>query len=340
MPGNILFDVVFKITAFCLLAVFFSLSHSPEILADDTISTVEQINRNYTGNLGKYSVVVHAVASLSNLTQDGFKVSELSGLAWDKDEQILYALSDNGYILHLRPRFRDGNLENITLVSGYSLHDEKGKILKYRNSDSEGIAIRNSDNNIKGDTELYVCFERIPRIIRYSMTGTYLGAEQLPEHLAKIENYSSENKSLESIAIHPEFGIIVGTERPLNNETGDLLYLYSLSGHKWNIPVQNAYYGGLVDLALMDDNSILVLERSYGGLIPTMEISLHRLVPENNEAELLIAFKPADDIFNENYEGIARYEGNRYFMVSDDNNHPLNKTLLLYISINRNERLN
>ena len=308
--------------------------------AAGSIATVEQIDRSYTSNQGSYSIKLHAVASLSNLTQDGFKIAELSGLGWDEDEQILYVLSDNGYILHLRPRFNQGNLVDILLLDGYSLHDSKGRILKYKASDSEGIALQNSDNGIRDDTVILVSFERIPRIIRYTTTGTYIDSIPLPGKLANIQNYASENKSLEAIAIHPEFGIITGAERPLQNESGDQIFIYSLSGYEWNLPVHNAYYGGLVDLAIMEDKSILALERAYGGLIPKMEITLHRLDPVNDKSEQLITFTSADEIFSENFEGIARHEGVRFFMVSDDNNHPLNKTLLLYLSISKSDIAN
>ena len=39
---------------------------------------------------------------------NGIKISELSGLAWDKDEQLLYAISDKGHIFHFRLAL-DGN---------------------------------------------------------------------------------------------------------------------------------------------------------------------------------------------------------------------------------------
>jgi len=34
-------------------------------------------------------------------------LSELSGLTWDEDEEILYAVTDRGLLLHLRPVIRN-----------------------------------------------------------------------------------------------------------------------------------------------------------------------------------------------------------------------------------------
>ena len=35
----------------------------------------------------------------------------------------------------------------------------------------------------------------------------------------------------------------------------------------------------------------------------------------------------------DNFESVARHEGNRYFVISDDNENPIQKTLLLYFEI-------
>ena len=40
----------------------------------------------------------------------GFKTSELSGLAWDQDEQLLYAVSDLGHIIHFRVEVSDDKI--------------------------------------------------------------------------------------------------------------------------------------------------------------------------------------------------------------------------------------
>ena len=52
---------------------------------------------------GDELIHIQAVAQLSNFTINGLKVSELSDLAWDADEELLYALSDNGYLCDYWP---------------------------------------------------------------------------------------------------------------------------------------------------------------------------------------------------------------------------------------------
>ncbi|OQW92898.1 MAG: hypothetical protein BWK79_13870, partial [Beggiatoa sp. IS2] len=48
-------------------------------------------------------VRLHGMLEIFNETVDGILLSELSGLAWDEDEEILYAVSDKGNLFHLRP---------------------------------------------------------------------------------------------------------------------------------------------------------------------------------------------------------------------------------------------
>ncbi|MCK5431582.1 MAG: hypothetical protein KAJ03_02500, partial [Gammaproteobacteria bacterium] len=80
---------------------------------------------------GDELIHIQAVAQLSNFTINGLKVSELSDLAWDADEELLYALSDNGYLLSFRPVFNEGRLIDILIINGLPLRDDKGKKLRW-----------------------------------------------------------------------------------------------------------------------------------------------------------------------------------------------------------------
>ena len=289
----------------------------------------------YKNDTGKYDLAVMAAATLTNITINGFKISELSGLAWDNDENILYALSDNGYVLHLQPVFNNDQLKEIRFIAGYSLLDKNDRPLKYKASDSEGLAAIQSDNHVKGDTQLIVSFERIPRLILYNTRGNLISEITLPDILTDINNYHSENKSLEAVTINEKFGIITGPEFALKNQDSSQINIYSVSGKSWHFPLHDQYHGGLVDMTTMEDGSILALERSYGGLFPSIQISLHRLVlgETYSPGETICNFSGDDDLFNNNFEGITRFRKNTYFMISDDNNHPFNRTILIYFSI-------
>ena len=274
---------------------------------------------------------VEAVAELSNITINGSKISELSDLAWDHDENLLYALSDNGHLISLMPIFKGKQLNELLMVNGFSLHDDKGKKLRWENSDSEGLTLINSNNHIHGDTQYIVSFERIPRVIQYNKEGFIEKQIDIPEKLRKITNYRSENKSLESILFHEQLGLIIGTEYSLKEEDKTQLGFYALDGHFRSFP---AYFenGALTSLATTNNNDILALERVYGGFFSGFKVALHhlRLVEDHVEDKVIAKFLPAEGFFNDNFEGIERHEGDYYFMISDDNNHPAKRTILIY----------
>jgi hypothetical protein len=138
---------------------------------------------------------------LPELSVNGLRLSQLSGLAWDQDEQILYAISDKGALFHLRPLWRDGNLTGVRLLRAVALKEKNGKALKEPRADSEGLDIRKGRNGKKADAELIISFERVPRIARYRPDGTLLGELTLPAPLDERGHYRRGNKALESVCV-------------------------------------------------------------------------------------------------------------------------------------------
>ena len=340
-PGNPVKDTMLTrltlITIIQLITALYSTTYN--VFATESVATVEQLNTKLINETGSYSVVIHSIATLTNITVNGFKVTELSGLGWDEDENILYALSDNGYLLHLRPVIKTDQLIDVIFVDGFALKDEKSRPLKYKKSDSEGITVLNGNNGTPGDTELLVCFERYPRLVKYMPDGNMITEIKIPDPLSDIKNYRSENRSLESVTVHKTLDIMLAPEFSLNGQDSNVMTVYSINGQSWTIPLYNGHYGALVDMTTMPDGSLLLLERSYGGLFPVMDITLHRFTPDNkdDESEIIYTFSHNNGLFEENFEGITRYKGNQYFMISDDNNHPLKRILLVYFSIMKTE---
>jgi len=274
---------------------------------------------------------VQAVAELSNITINGSKVSELSDLAWDRDEELLYALSDNGYLLSFKPIFVEQRLDDVLMINGITLRDEKNKKLRWKNSDSEGLTLINSNNKIQGDTKYIVSFERQPRVVQYNQNGFIDKQLEIPEKLRSISNYRSENKSLESVLFHDQLGLIIGTEYSLKGEDKAQLGFYTLDGKFWSFP---AYFndGALTSLTTSNDNGLLAVERIYGGIFSGFKVAIHHLHINGDhiEAKVIAQFLPSEGIFNDNFESIERHEDDYYFMISDDNNHPAKRTILIY----------
>ncbi len=256
------------------------------------------------------------------------KISELSGLAWDKDKNILYAISDNADLYHLKPQIVNNTLVGIRLLAAYKLTKKNGKRLKSR--DSEGLAIWNG--------QLIISFERKPKIAKFTPTGRLISKYRLPKKLAKIKNYQSKNKSLEAVTRHPRFGILTAPEYPLKN-TGNKHTIYSLkTKQQWTIPAYPAPNSAIVALETLKDGSILVLERAFSSIFKPLIISVRQVwlstcscsKGDDSEFKQIAVFNNFKGWEIDNFEGLTHHKDNYFFMVSDDNDSKLQKTLLTY----------
>ncbi len=98
---------------------------------------------------------------LSEVTRDSRRLSQLSGLAWDDDDGILYALSDKGTLFHLQPLFEGDILTGVKLLQSLPLRElGSDKPLRGWRIDAEGLDIVNGRNGRRDDAELIIGKER------------------------------------------------------------------------------------------------------------------------------------------------------------------------------------
>jgi hypothetical protein len=263
---------------------------------------------------------------------DGLKLVGLSGLAWDEDEQLLYAISDHGRLFHLRVHIDNDRLVAAEVVAGYPLTDGDGRALRYPWSDAEGLTLDRGNDGRRGNSELLVSFEHRPRVRVYDMHGRRLRAEPLPAPLEDRHHYADPNRALESITRHPRHGLLVAPERPLRGD--DTLRLFDQQGRNWRHALRTAPGSALVALEALPDGRLLALERAFVAPYLPFEISLREvdLIPNDDTARVrdLAVFSTADGWRLDNFEGLTRHRGRRFFMVSDDNDSVWQDTLLVY----------
>ncbi|HPF58002.1 MAG TPA: esterase-like activity of phytase family protein [Candidatus Competibacteraceae bacterium] len=264
----------------------------------------------------------------------------LSGLAWDEDASILYALSDRGSLFHLQPELNtQGHLTGIQVIAAYPLRNALDRPLRPPDDDAEGLAIRNSGNGVQGDTELLVSFEIRLRVVRYSPTGLWRGEEKLPALLRDPGHYRNPNQGLEAITVDPFRGILVGTEVSLLNDPSDQVRLFQLDGRSWNYRLSPAPKSALVAMEVLPDGSLLTLERAFVAPLRPLIISLRRTpLPEPGGVAPLnvtdvAVFDSSQGWLLDNFEGLTRYQDQRFFMISDDNCSAWQSTLLVYFEL-------
>lgn len=308
-------------------------------VSSSEVSAPHEISARYRNGQRFMGIRLLGALRLKPVRIDGQPLRELSGLAWDQDEKLLYAISDGGRLFHFRPRFGGGLLTGLEGRAAYALRDPEGRPLTGVWADSEGLAIENGDNGIPGDTRLVVSFERRPRLVRYSTEGRVLDLIPLPGPLTAVANFASANKSLESVTHHPAFGWLAAPEWPMRGSPSAIIEIWSAAGMSWEYPLREVPNNALVAMEALEDGSLVTLERGHGLLYAPLIISLRRTFPLAPGARRLPGAATAA-VFDssagwriDNFEGLARHQGLRFFLVSDDNENAVQATILLYLEI-------
>jgi hypothetical protein len=276
---------------------------------------------------------------LDTASIDGQRLGGLSGLAWDADESLLYAVSDRGRLFHLEPRFQGGQLVAISARAAYPLLDRHGRPLSGPRADAEALVVRHGANGVAGDSELSIAFERVVRIADYSPDGRLVRLRALPKTLLDDGVRGAGNRALESLAEHPVLGLLSAPERPLGDSEGSLVGIYALDGGRWSYPLRAATNASLVDLEALPDGALVTLERAYGWMYLPVIISLRHTRPtranagERLQVHTLAVMDSSRGWSVDNFEALARHSGMKFFLASDDNFHHLQKTILVYLEV-------
>jgi len=294
---------------------------------------LKQIEQPY--RTGKLQIL--SVLKLETAEFNGLEMVELSGLAWSDDDQTLYAISDHGVVFHLKPVFEDGILAGVRLQDAHALKGEGGSALSGPYHDSEGVFVVNDRNRVTGDDELIISYERRPRIQRHDARGMWKGNIDLPPYLEDVNHYRGSNSALESVTLHPDHGVLTIPQDPLDNALPNTLVIYSASGRQWVMPRSEDEGLSVVAIETMPDGKLLLMQRRHRTFGTRWKIVLGRLTLHDDGhavSERLAEITSDQEEFHvDNFEGLARHSGNRYFMISDDNEHALQDTLLVYFEI-------
>ncbi len=311
----------------------------PQPVASSELSAPHELHATYRNGSRFMGIRLLGALRLKPVPVDGQPLRELSGLAWDEDEGILYAVSDGGRVFHLRPEFEGELLTGLSGVAGYSLNDPEGRPLSGVWADSEGLAIENGDNGIRGDTRLVISFERRPRLGRYSTKGRFIEPIALPAPLSNVASYASANKSLESVTRHPTFGWLFAPEWPLRGSVSGTVEIWSAGGMRWSYPLRDVSNNALVAMEALEDGSLVTLERGHGMLYSPLIIALRRTRPLETgpggvlEVATAAVFDTSAGWRIDNFEGLARHRGLHFFLASDDNENAVQTTILLYLEM-------
>lgn len=263
---------------------------------------------------------------------DGVSLRGLSDLAWSESEQVLYAVSDFGWLFRMQPVFTNGQLTDVRLLDSHPLTDATGRPLRGKWRDSEGLTFAPGPD---GNPALFVSFERAPRITRIDTQGRWQADAPLPSPFADPASYANPNAALEALAWHPRRGLLSGPELPPPGAMpAGHTPLFSLDGRRHPYLLHTGPRCALVALNAWEGDELLALERCYDG--GRLEIALRRFtLPETDGFTLrpdnLALFRLQDGWLLDNFEGMTRIGARGLLLVSDDNDSSRQRTLLLYL---------
>jgi len=250
------------------------------------------------------------ISDAKELKFSSSNINELSALAYKKD--ILYILSDKGFLHHFSILIEDDKIKKLSLKKTIKL---KGKKL-----DSEGLVLK--------DDKLLISFERKPKVVLYSKDGIKIKKKKIYKDLRNIKNYKSKNKALESVAYNKKYGIITAPELPLKKSDKKYHTLYSKK-KKWDFLA----CGGITALEFMSKNEIMILQRDFNSLTRRRVATISKLNLKNLEYTVLAKLDSSKGWNIDNFEGLTKVDEKKYLMISDDNNSFFQKTLLVLFEV-------
>jgi Esterase-like activity of phytase len=280
---------------------------------------------------GSGIVGIHILDSIAvPPSNNGVKIAELSGLAWDEDEQLLYAVSDKGYLHHFRLELDGDKIAALTPVFSTGILGGSTGAARTNFKNAEGLDVLGAANGRRGDSELLVAFEDGPAVERFSTDGRRLGGIELPSPLADKNQYTADNNRIEALSMGPNQELLIAPEKPLLNGTGTAHEIYSAGGTTWSYPRKKG--SSIKAIEFLPGGDLLVLQREKaaegGKFVSLLVIDLDACDASAHcdavDLPVLSGRLPAA-----NFEGLARIDANRFVMVADAKRHDPGPALLL-----------
>ncbi len=266
---------------------------------------------------------------LKNPKINGLKFTEISDIAYDKKDDIFYALSDQGKVFTLRIEIKDKKIGKIKYLKGYRLRGKRGFFLPKRRRDSEGMAL-------VGD-KIWISFERRDRIDVYDKKFHFIRHLKLPKELKRLTDTDHSGDGFEALTYDKRFGFITAREYPFWQESKAFHTIYSSSGAICKIK-RDKIKSSITEFEMLKDGSLLALFRKFSLREFKFVIKLKRidiLHPVNGlcKTEELVKLDLLRDKYVDNFEGLTHFKDDLYLIVSDDNDNIFQKTILRLIRI-------
>ena len=256
---------------------------------------------------------VHDDVRIPGQDNQGHDISQVSGLAWDRDESVVYAISDLDRIIHLKINLANDKIASVAPVYSGPLEDGADDQLY---TDAEDIVVLNGANGIKGDSQLAIVFEDGPSAATFTPQGKFIAQIALPAPLKDRNAYSGANQRLESIAITSDHGFLFAPQVPLVDQDPSLHTVYAADGVSWQFDALGPKHTSTKAMQTLPDGTLMLLE---GG---ARELHLRQLNIASCTGAGTCAVKdytPTDaTLMQDRYEGLTQVGDNLFLLATDE----------------------
>jgi hypothetical protein len=262
---------------------------------------------------------------LDNPKIDGLKFTEISDLAYDKTQDLFYAVSDRGRVFKIKISIVGDEIKEVNYLEVKTLRGKDNKKLTRRYKDSESLAI-------VGD-KLLISFEGKSRIVKYDKNLNYIKKLKLPKDLKSFVKMDHSSDGFEAMTYSNIYGFITAREKPFWNQRAKGYHaIFGKDGEICKIKVDK-YKSAITEFEMMDDGKLLAIFRDFNFKRLSFKIALKMIDidnPKNGICEVteLAKLDGLKNRFVDNYEGLTHYKDNLYLMISDDNNNLFQRTIL------------
>jgi hypothetical protein len=259
----------------------------------------------------------------------------LSGLSIGSEGR-LYFVSDAGYWVSAQMTFdSEGKLQDLTSWLIQPVLSTRGTPVTTPLHDAEALARA-------PDGSFLVAFEKAHRIWRYPPPPATFYSPPLPVPIPAEVSRAPSNGGLEGITVFSDGRLLALTEEFQNPDGTFKGWL--IEGKRFSelsyLPSEGFR---VTDCAALSNGDVIVLERRYVPLgILSARLKLVR-AEKIQPGSILIGeelIRLEYPLEVDNFEGVAVQEdprnGTIIYIVSDDNYHPIQRTLLLQFRLNRN----
>ena len=247
-------------------------------------------------------------------------LSDLKVTGADPSELRAWAVSDFGHLVRFSIRLdRNGRLTSADDATNRPLIGPDGAVLAPKeNADAEGLAVL-PDGNV------LVSFERDHRIWSYGS-----GASERPRLVSTPRQPFGDNQGIEGLAPAPD-----GRWLALGEAGGAWLCDAEACDPLPNAPT--AYTDGFLTTGADADpaGGWFIVQRLFTPPL-NMQARVRHMAPDGTLSEPLIHLRPPAS--TDNFEGVAAVAtstGTRLYLLSDDNDNFIQKTLLLAFDVRR-----